>query len=96
MNVLINLNITKIKKMEDIFLLFLKENIDDLKSGKLPKGNFIGKYMERLNKQDKVNAFRFKRPQVIGHGKDSNNNWIDYVLNLNDEEYNYFKQAINS
>jgi hypothetical protein len=81
--------------MENIFIEMLKESIDDLRSGKLPKGKFIGKYMERLNKEDSKSAFRFKRPQVIGEGKEPNNNWVDYILGLSDEEYIYFKQALN-
>lgn len=81
--------------MEDIFIEMLKESIADLRSGKLPKGKFIGRYMERLNNVDKANAFRFKRPQVIGDGKEPNNNWVDYILGLNEEEYTYFMQALN-
>ena len=81
--------------MEDIFIGMLKGSIADLRSGKLPKGKFIGRYMERLNNVDKANAFRFKRPQVIGYGKEPNNNWVDYILGLNEEEYTYFMQALN-
>lgn len=79
--------------MDDVFLELLKIHIDDLKSGKLPKGKFIGKYMDEL-KRDKDNAFRYKRPQVIGDGKDSSNNWTDYILGLNEEQFEYFKQGL--
>lgn len=72
----------------------LKESIDDLRRGKLPKGKFMGKYMAKLNEADKENAFRFKRPQVVGGGKESNNNWLDYIIGLSEEEFGYFKIAL--
>lgn len=81
-------------ELEDIFLVMLKESIDDLRSGKLPKSKFIGKYMEALNKTDRVNAFRFKRPHVVGGGAEVNNNWIDYILGLSEEEFIYFKSSL--
>jgi hypothetical protein len=65
--------------MEDIFIEMIKENIDDLRSGKLPKAKFIGRYMDALKKSDPDNAFRFKRPQVIGIGEPENN-WLDYIF----------------
>lgn len=80
--------------IEDVFLEMIYANIDDLRSGKLPKAKFLGKYMARLSEIDKVNAFRFKRPQVIGDGKEADNNWLDYILKMNEEEFNYFKEAI--
>jgi hypothetical protein len=83
-------------QLEDIFIVVLKEYIDDLRSLKLPKGKFIAKYMEQLNKVDKSNAFKFKNPQVIAEGKDPKNNWIDYILELSDGEYDSFKEALFS
>lgn len=80
--------------MEKLFLEMVKQNIDDLRSGKLTKGKFIGKYMAELNKIDKENVFRYKRPQVIGDGKEPENNWLDYILKLNEEEFEYFKMAL--
>ena len=80
--------------IEDVFLEMVLENIDDLRSGKLPKAKFMGKYMAKLSQVDKVNAFRYKRPQVIGDGKEPENNWMDYILKLNEEEFNYFKEAL--
>lgn len=74
----------------------LKESIDDLRSGKLPKGKFMGKYMSKLNELDKVNAFRYKRPQVIGGGEEPNNNWLDYILGLSEEEFVNFKIALTT
>lgn len=82
--------------VEDVFMEMLLENIDALRSGKLPKAKFMGKYMAKLNEVDKTNAFRYKRPQVIGEGKDPENNWLDYILKLNEEEYNYFKESITN
>lgn len=72
------------------------QNLDDLRKEKLPKRKFIGKYIELLNKVDKENSFRFKSPQVIGEGKNSNNNWLDYILSMNEEEYENFKKSLNS
>ena len=72
----------------------LKESIDDLRSGKLPKGKFMGKYMGKLNELDKANAFRYKRPQVVGSGEEANNNWLDYILGLSEEEFLNFKIAL--
>lgn len=80
--------------MENVFIDILKENIDDLRSGNLPKGKFIGKYMEQLNKKNPSEAFRYKHPQILGFGKDVKNNWIDYILGLTDEEFEYFKSAL--
>ena len=79
---------------EDVFLEMITESIDELKSGKMPKGKFLGKYMEKLKEVAGDQAFRFKRPQVIGEGKEANNNWLDYILGLTEEEFINFKQAI--
>jgi hypothetical protein len=72
----------------------IAEHIDDLRSGKLPKGKFLGKYMAKLNEIDRGNAIRYKRPQVIGEGKKADNNWLDYILKMTDEEFFWFKEAI--
>lgn len=80
--------------MENIFIDLLRESIDDIRSLKIVKAKFMGKYMEALKKKDAENAFRFKRPQVIGDAKDPANNWLDYILKMSDEEYLYFKQAL--
>lgn len=81
--------------MEDIFIDMIKESIDALQSGELTKSKFIGKYMDALKKKDPINAFRFKRPQVIGDKEDPSNNWVDFILKMNDEEVKYFKEALN-
>lgn len=83
-------------EIEDIFLEMLKQSIDDLRNGKLPKGKFMGKYMAKLNELDKENAFRYKRPQVIGVGSEANNNWLDYILGLTEEEFMNFKIALTT
>lgn len=80
--------------IEDIFLEMITSHLDDLRSGKLPKGKFLGKYMARLTEADKVNAFRYKRPQVIGEGKEPDNNWLDYILKMEDEEFFWFRESI--
>lgn len=81
--------------MDEIFINMITDHIDDLRSGALPKGKFIGKYMDALKQRDKENAFRYKRPQVIGD-KGDDNNWLDYILNMDDEEYKYFRETLNS
>lgn len=81
-------------EVEDLFIEMLKESIDDLRNGKLPKGKFMGKYMAKLNELDKENAFRFKRPQVVGAGSEPNNNWLDYIIGLSEEEFTNFKIAL--
>jgi len=80
---------------EDVFLEMITESIDELKSGKMPKGKFLGKYMEKLKEVAGDQAFRYKRPQVISEGKEPDNNWLDYIIKLNDEEYKYFKESLN-
>jgi len=80
--------------IEDIFIKMLTESIDDLRSGTLPKGKFIGKYMAQLNTLNKEEAFRYKTPQVVGFGKEPNNNWVDYILALSEEEFMYFREAL--
>lgn len=84
----------KTELIEEVFINMIIDHIDDLRSGKLPKSKFIGKYMERISKIDKENAFRFKKPQVIGDGKTPNNNWLDYIIGLSEEEFFYFKESI--
>jgi len=32
---------------------------------------------------------------VISEGKEPDNNWLDYIIKLNDEEYKYFKESLN-
>lgn len=83
--------------LADIFVPMLIANMDDLRSGKLPKGKFVGKYIAELNKIDKTNAISYKCPQVVDHmGKDANNNWVDYMLGLNEDEYCWFKYAVTN
>lgn len=82
---------------EDLFIEMLKESIDDLRSGKLPKGKFVGKYMSKLKEVAGKDDFRYKRPQVISiftNKGDANNNWLDYVLGLNEEEFIHFKSTL--
>lgn len=81
--------------MGDVFIEMIRENLDALRSGELPKAKFVGRYMDALKKKDGANAFRFKRPQVIGGKEDPSNNWVDYILAMNDEEFIYFKEALN-
>lgn len=83
-------------ELENLFLKMITENLDDLRSGKLPKGKFVGKYIQMLNETDRENAFRFKRPYVIGEGKNPDNNWLDYILGLSEEEFIYFKQSLTT
>lgn len=84
--------------IEDIFIKMLIDNIDDLRSGKLHKSKFIGKYISELKSADKTNAFRYKSPQVIGRGDEPDNNWLDYVISLNDDddECNHFIEVIKN
>lgn len=82
--------------IENVFVSMVIENIETLRSGELSKSKFIGRYMERINKADPKNSFRFKRPQVIGDKEAPRNNWIDYILAMNEDEFKYFKQAITS
>lgn len=79
---------------EDLFVSMLAENLDNLRSGKLPKGKFMGKYMARLKEVAGEDAFRYKNPQVVGRGQEPNNNWLDYMLGLTDEEFIHFKNAL--
>lgn len=79
---------------EDLFVSMMAESMDDIRSGKLPKGKFMGKYMARLKEVAGEDAFRYKNPEVIGRGKEPDNNWLDYMLGLNDEEFIHFKNAL--
>jgi CRISPR/Cas system endoribonuclease Cas6 (RAMP superfamily) len=81
-------------EIEKVFIHMLKEHVDELRNKTLLKGKFIGKYIEQINKIDRKNAFRYKSPQVVGHGEDSNNNWVDYLLGINDDEYYGFREVI--
>lgn len=81
--------------IENVFIEMLCENLDDLRTGKLPKGKFVGKYIQAITAIDKQNAFRYKRPQVVGDGKEPENNWLDYLLGLSEQEFEYFKLALN-
>lgn len=80
--------------LEDVFLILLREHIDSLRGKSMPKGKFIALYLQELRSIDKSKMDRYKSPQVINDMGDPTNNWIDYMLGLNDESYEYFKQAI--
>lgn len=82
--------------VEDLFISMLKESINDLRSGKLHKGKFIGKYMAKLKEIAGKDDFRYKHPQVVGSGNEANNNWLDYMLGLTDEEFEHFKIALTT
>jgi len=43
----------------------VKDHLNELKTGELPKGRFIGMYTQKLNSIDRDNAFRFKRYKVF-------------------------------
>lgn len=81
--------------VDTLFINMLKQHAEDLRSGTLPKGKFVGKYMRRLKEIAGNDAFRYKRPQVIGDGNEPNNNWLDYMLSLTDEEMSFFMEAIS-
>lgn len=80
--------------IEDIFLEMVKHYFDDLRSGKLPKKKFIGKYMQSIQQKDKERAFWLKQPQVIGEKGKEKNTWLDYILEMSDEEAKSFKQSL--
>lgn len=81
---------------EDLFVSMLAESLDDLRTGRLPKGKFMGKYMARLKEVAGKEDFRYKRPQVVANGNDPKNNWLDYMLGLTDEEFIYFKESLKA
>ena len=79
---------------EYLFVSMLTESLDDLRSGRLPKGKFMGKYMAQLKEVAGEDAFRYKNPEVIGRGKEPDNNWLDYMMGLTDEEFMWFKNSL--
>ena len=81
-------------ELEDVFVPMLTEHLYDLRSGKLPKSKFIGKYIEQLRTIDKDNAFRYRKPQVIGEGKEPDNNWLNYVVSMSEDEFENFKTTL--
>ena len=80
--------------IEDIFLDMFRTHIDALRDRSMPKGKFIAVYIQELKKTDKDSADRYKAPQVIQVIGDPKNNWLDYMLDLDDDTYENFKQAI--
>lgn len=86
-----------VENVEDVFNELLKMYVDDLRSGDLPKGKFIGKYMQEIRNYDWgdiPNDEVLKKPQVINHGDDSTNTWLDYVINMDDEEFFEFRKRL--
>ena len=79
--------------MEEVFFAMVKSHLNELRTGEMPKGRFIGMYTQKLNAIDKGNAFRFKRPQFIGDKLDAKNNWIDYIINMPSDEFVEFENA---
>lgn len=83
-------------EIDDVFFELLKVHIDDLRGGELPKGKFIGKYIPEIRKRLEEGDFdhKYKRPQVIGEGNDSDNNWLDHILNMEENEFLEFRKTI--
>jgi len=81
-------------KIENIFIDMITKHIDDLRSGVMIKKKFLSMYISETIKCDRENAFRYKRPQVIGEGKEPTNNWLDYILEMNEEEYIFFRNTL--
>lgn len=81
--------------MDDIFIELIKTHAYSLRSGSMTKGKFIGIYTEALNKVDRKNAFRYKRPQFISVGEDPKNNWLDYIIDMDSEEFNFIYHALS-
>ena len=84
------------ESVDTLFITILKTHLNDIRSGALPKGKFLGKYMAALKEVAGNDAFRYKNPQVIGNGKEPDNNWLDYVINLPADEFEWFKEALFS
>lgn len=84
------------ENVDDVFLELLKTHIDELRSGDLPKGKFIGKYIQEVrSKLEKGKDDHFyKRPQVIGEGNESDNNWLDYIIGMDEEEFMEFREIL--
>lgn len=84
-----------VEHIDDVHLAMFRLYIDDLRSGDLPKGKFIGKYMQEIRgyKMERADV-HYKRPQVIGEGDEADNNWLDYVLTMPEEEFQHFRQVI--
>lgn len=84
----------KYEHLENIFIPMLIESAEELRSGKMSKGRFIGKYTQALNKVDKENAFRFKSPQFLSYTDDPTNNWVDQIISMPEDEYYWFMAAL--
>lgn len=81
----------------DIFPTMLKEHIDELRSGNLHKGRFIGMYMEKIKELDieSHEETHFKYPQFVSKaGCERNDTWLDFVLEIDDEEFEEFKRGL--
>jgi len=79
--------------MEEVFFAMVKSHLNELRNKGLPKGRFIGMYTQKLNSIDKKNAFRYKRPQFIGDRLDAKNNWLDYIIDMPNDEFIEFENT---
>lgn len=87
-----------VEDVKDVFTELLKTHVDDLRSGNLPKGKFIGKYMQEIRNyewgDDIPHDEVLKKPQVINDGDDSTNTWLDYIINMDEEEFLEFRKRL--
>lgn len=83
------------QQMEEAFINLLLEKYDDLRKSILKKERFIGIYVQKLKSINKENQYKYMTFEVI-NANDPFNNWLDYMLNLDDETSYWFKIDITS
>ena len=83
----------------DIFLEMISKYLDDVHSGAMHKGRFIGMYMDEVKKLDieDYEAIQLKYPQFVSNDKnDRSNNWLDFILGMDEETFKEFKRGLTS
>lgn len=81
----------------DIFPNLILKYADRLHSGELHKGRFIGMYMEEIKKLGLADyeEIHLKYPQFVSNpGCNRSDNWLDYIVNMDEDEFKYFKKGI--
>lgn len=80
-----------------IFPKFVAEVMDDIRSGDYHKGKFISVYLSKCRDTDyDGHELELKYPQFVSRKSSERwNNWLDIIINLEDDIYQEFKRGLN-
>jgi len=82
----------------NIFPNLIRAKADELYYGNFHKGKFIGLYMEKIHEYnlESYEEIKLKYPQFVSKDKnDRSNNWLDFILNMEENVFEEFKRGLN-